>query len=79
MSERSTSDTERPTCDHRDHASEDVLAVAQYEGCVPPAGTVRFWACPEHAPEGTQPIQRVDPGLGRRSVGTGTNGGQTDE
>ncbi len=66
-------DTERPTCDHRDHAGEDVPAVAQFEGCVPPAGTLRYWACPDHAPEGTPAIKRVDPGPGNRSVDSDTD------
>jgi len=73
MNGQSTGDTDRPTCDHRDHAGKGVPAVAQYEGCVPPSGTLRYWACPDHAPEEQPAIKRVDPGPGNRSVNTGTD------
>ena len=58
--------SEHPTCDHRDH-DDEVPAVAQYEGLVPPAGPAfRYWTCPEHEPEGLPALKRVDPGPGKR-------------
>jgi hypothetical protein len=68
VSEQSTDRTNHPTCDHRDHdAGDEVPAVAQYERVLPPAGPcVRYWACPDHEPEGAPALHRVDPGPGDR-------------
>lgn len=66
--EMSSSDTDYPTCDHRDHAGDDVPAVAQYEWThITGAPTNRYWACPEHEPDGPA-LKRIDPGPENRSV-----------
>jgi len=77
MSEQPTDNPDRPTCDHRECRPNPNPAVAKYEGIDPPAGTIRFWACPEHSPEGWNPLKRVDPGPENRSLRTG--GERADE
>lgn len=70
----SSSDTEQPICQHREHAGDDVPAVAQYEGMHPPAGpTFRYWVCPDHEPEGVPALKRIDPGPENRKQDTNSN------
>jgi len=58
-------------CEHREHQGEQVAAVAVYEGTTPPAGTIRYAACAEHAPD-APPIRYLDERLvtdGARDAG----------
>lgn len=45
-------------------------AVAEFEGIVPPASTVRRKACEEHAPDGLSPLRYLDAGDGNSRLVT---------
>ena len=53
--DRAEVDGEVPQCDHRDCAAD---AIGIYEGVDPPARTVRYASCTNHAPD-VQPINWV--------------------
>jgi len=50
---------ENRTCDYGTDEDCNNKAVAIYEGVDPPAGTIRFAACNDHAPDDIPPIRRI--------------------